>query len=397
MDAAKKAHYEKLYKDELLIHTMPFWVNNMLDKKHGGVFTSLDRTGKVYSTDKSVWMQGRTLYTFSSLLNKFGKNDEWLEIALSCKKFLDAHCFDTDGRMYFLVTEEGNALRKRRYYFSETFYVVGSAELYRFTGEKSCLEDARRVYALCRSIYLDPSSDPFKITPKGYGETRAYHALGPSMILLNVAQIMAKCDAENADKYIADAKVYADDIIKLHYKEEIKCVLENVGANGEIYDFSPADRVVNPGHAIEASWFLMELSQKTGDKELLQKALNILDWSMEIGWDKEFGGIMYFVDYKGLPVEPLESELKLWWPHNEAVIASLYAYKLTNDSKYFEMFEMLTDYCFKHFKDSEYGEWYGYLRRDGAEFKTLKGSTFKGPFHNPRMMWQVLSLLEGEM
>ncbi len=388
-----KQKYISLFQTELLESTIPFWVKNMQDENNGGVFTSLDRTGNVYSTDKSVWMQGRTLYTFSLLLNTFGNNDDWLKIALSCKNFLDSHCFDTDDRMYFMTTAEGESLRKRRYYFSETFYVIGAAELYRFTGERKHIEDARRVYALCKSIYTNPESDPFKITPKGNGKTRSYRALGPSMIMLNVAQIMSVCDAEHAASYLADANLYAGDILRFHYKPEIKSVLENVSATGEIYDFCPADRLVNPGHAIEAAWFMMELSTRSSNSELLEKALCMLDWSWEQGWDTEEGGLLYFVDYKGLPVEPLEAEQKLWWPHNETVIASLYAYILTGNKKYEDMFETVTNYAFTHFKDKEYGEWFGYLRKDGTPCKTLKGSSFKGPFHNPRMMLKCLELL----
>ncbi len=389
-----KQKYKNLFQAELLESTIPFWTKHMQDEKNGGVFTSLDRIGAVYSTDKSVWMQGRTLYTFSLLLNTFGDNSEWLKIALSCKSFLDKHCFDTDGRMYFMVTAEGRPLRKRRYYFSETFYVIGAAELFRFTGDEKHIEDARRVYSLCKNIYTNPASDPFKITPKGYAETRSYRTIGPSMIMLNVAQIMADCDPKYAKNYFADAALFADDIIRYHYKPEIKSVLENVSPTGGIYDFCPADRLVNPGHAIEAAWFIMELAGQNSDKTLLEKAVCMLDWSWAQGWDKEEGGLFYFVDYKGLPVEPLEAEQKLWWPHNETVIASLYAYKLTGDIKYRTMFETVTDYAFAHFKDKEFGEWYGYLRKDGNPCKTLKGSSFKGPFHNPRMMLKCLELLD---
>ena len=79
--------------------------------------------------------------------------------------------------------------------------------------------------------------------------------------------------------------------------------------------------------------------------------------------------------------------MKLWWPHNEILIASLMAYRDTGDEQYYGWFTRTLDYCRQVFADPEYGEWYGYLRRDGKPTEPpAKGSTFKGPFHLPRSL-----------
>lgn len=101
-----------------------------------------------------------------------------------------------------------------------------------------------------------------------------------------------------------------DAIIDYHYKPERKCVLECVGPNGEFID-NPAGRCVNPGHSMENSWFLMNEAIYSGNKALLEKALNILDWSLELGWDKQYGGFIYFTDIDGRPCEQLEWDMKL--------------------------------------------------------------------------------------
>ena len=186
-------------------------------------------------------------------------------------------------------------------------------------------------------------------------------------------------------------------MITLHYKEEYKCVLENVFPDGSILD-NPTGRTINPGHCIENSWFLMNHAAKTGDKTLLNQALNILNWSLDIGWDKEYGGVFYFRDLYNRPCEQLEHDMKLWWVHCECLISTLTAYKLTGDEKYFEKFEKLHDYAFSHFSDKEYGEWYGYLHRDGTVSHTQKGSLWKGPYHLPRCLIlceQILTSLCG--
>ena len=205
------------------------------------------------------------------------------------------------------------------------------------------------------------------------------------MVLVSSAQTLRRVDPERTAYYDEVIKNLVQDMIGLHYKADLQCVLENVGMDGSILD-NPTGRTINPGHSIENSWFLMNQAVYADDKELLGKALNILCWSLEIGWDKEYGGIYYFRDVYGRPCEQLEHDMKLWWVHNEALIATLYAYNLTGDTYYEEWYEKIHEYVFRHFPDTEYGEWYGYLHRDGSVSHEQKGSLWKGPYHLPRAM-----------
>ena len=380
------SRYAELYRGELFDRVLPFWLEHAPDREHGGVFTCLDRNGEVYSPDKSVWMQGRCLWMFSHLSNGYGARDEWLSIAASCKSFLDEHCFDKDGRMFFSVLGDGRPLRKRRYFFSEAFYIVGAAEYALATGDSGALEDARRVYALVRAIHRDPASDPFRVPPKTYPEARATKPFANAMILLNVADVLRRCDPERAEEYAADARAYAEEIVRDFYKPELGALLEHVAPDGSFLADNADTRVVNPGHAIEGSWFLMNEARYRKDGALMRAALDILDDSLELGWDGEYGGLHYFVDVLKKPVIALEADMKLWWPHCEALIATLTAYRETREQRYADWFETLTDYCFSRFSDRAFGEWYGYLHRDGSVSHAYKGSLYKGPFHTPRAL-----------
>ena len=151
-------------------------------------------------------------------------------------------------------------------------------------------------------------------------------------------------------------------------------------------------RIDNPGHDIEGVWFLLEHAKNTADADLVAKAEEIFAWAMAAGWDEEYGGLLSFVDALGLPPEVCEHDMKLWWPHNEILIASLMLYRDTGKEEYLVCFYRVLEYAKAHFSDPEYGEWYGYLRRDGKPTEpSTKGTTFKGPFHLPRM----LSMLDG--
>ncbi len=391
------ASYRQFYHDQLLNDCIPFWMNSdLLDKENGGYITCVDREGKSYNDDKSVWFQGRCLWTFSALCNRYGKRQEWLDAMELGKKFLETYCTDSDGRMFFTVTKDGRPLRKRRYMFSESFFVLSMAEYALATGDKEALKKAEDCYELMLRLFRNPETDPYKITPKSYASTRSERASAVPMVLVSSAQLLRRCDPAKADYYTKVADKMVDNIIKYHYKPDLHAVLECVGANGEYID-TPAGRTINPGHSIENSWFLMNQAIYTKNDDLLKKALNILDWSLEWGWDKQYGGFIYFTDVKGRPCEQLEWDMKLWWVHNEVLIATLLAYGLTKEKKYWDWFEKTHLYAFGHFADKEHGEWYGYLHKDGTVSHTQKGSMWKGPFHHPRCLMnceQILTWLE---
>lgn len=393
MDNKKIKQYKEFYRQALLNDVMPFWEkSDLVDKQYGGFISSVDRFGKSYNDDKSVWFQGRCLWTFSKLCNIYGKRPQWVEAAKSGADFIKKYCIDDDGRMFFTVTRDGKPLRKRRYFFSESFLVVGFAEYSQVSGDKSDLDFAEKYFDLMYRIYRDPASDPFKITPKENAAVRNLHSNANPMVLVSSAQTLRRISGktEHYDKIIAEI---VNDMISLHYKPEHKCVLENVFTDGSILD-NPTGRTINPGHSIENSWFLMNYAHLTDDKVLLNQALNILNWSLELGWDKEYGGVYYFRDLYSRPCEQLEHDMKLWWVHCECLIATLTAYKLTGEQRYFDLFEQIHEYVFTHFVDKEYGEWYGYLHRDGTVSHTQKGSLWKGPYHIPRCLMLCEMLLD---
>ena len=389
-----KETYDK-FKSELLDSCIPFWLSHGVDEEYGGLLNCLDRYGRVYSEDKSVWMQCRCGWTFSYIYNNVDKKPEYLKLAKSCIDFATEHCIDKeDGRMFFTVTRDGKPLRKRRYKFSETFYIIANAEYYMASGDEEYLKRAKDYFNFVFEIYKDPAKDPYRITPKSYSETRNLKSLADPMILLNVASIM-----RDADK---DGYAFYDGIIteliaeiKGFYKPKYRAMFETLTVEGEVVLNSAPCRIINPGHDIECAWFLIEEAVKRGDKETFEFAKTVFDDAFVLGWDKEYGGITYFKDVLGMPVEAYEHDMKLWWPHNETIIASLMLYKHTGDEKYREIFKMVCDYAFEHFSDREYGEWLGYLRRDGKPTEPpCKGHTYKGPFHVMRMLSKCILLLE---
>ena len=381
MDNSKEylQQWSSAYREDLLTNIMPFWMKNGWDRKNGGVYTCVNRDGSLMDSTKSVWFQGRFAFVCSFAYNTIERNPEWLEAAKSALDFIEKYCIDTDGHMFFEVTETGEPIRKRRYVFSESFAAIAMAEYSLATGDKLYAEKALQLFK--RIIYL--TETPGLLPPKYCVNVKMQgHSL--IMILINTASRIRKV----INDPILDEQIdwSVNKIRSSFMHPEFKALLETVGPDGEFIN-TITGRTINPGHCIETAWFILEEAKhRNWDKELLDMGLTILDWSWEWGWDKEFGGIINFKDCMNLPPQDYAQDMKFWWPQTEAIIATLYAYEATGDSKYLDMHKQISDYTYAHFPDKEYGEWYGYLRRDGSVAQPAKGNLFKGPFHIPRMM-----------
>jgi N-acylglucosamine 2-epimerase len=376
------------YRDGLLDDTLPFWLNHCIDRDHGGFLFSLNRDGSVLSTDKAVWIHGRFVWLLATLHQQVEPRQEWLDAAHHGLEFLQKHAFDSDGRMFFSVTRDGRPLRKRRYLFSEAFGVIALAALAKATADRAY---ARRALDLFR-LMIRYHTTPGLLDPKTIPETRVMKGLAMPMILIVTAQILREAvDDPICNEWIDHA---INEIESDFMKREFSAVLETVGSNGEFFDTFDG-RMLCPGHAIEAAWFILHEAKHRGrDERLLQLGLTILEWMWNKGWDEEYGGIRYYADARDLPCTEYWHDMKFWWPHNEAIIAALLAYSLTGDSKYRRWHRMVHDWSHSRFPDRECGEWYGYLHQDGSLSTPVKGNMWKGPFHLPRMQLYCWKLLE---
>jgi N-acylglucosamine 2-epimerase len=379
-----------IYREGLLKDTLPFWIPRSIDREHGGYLTALDQDGSLLQTDKPVWVQGRFAWLLATLFTTIERRDEWLELARHGIDFINRYCFDADGRMFFAVTKDGRPLRKRRYLFSEAFTVCALAAYGLAAGDERASRQALDLFRLLLEYHRRPGL----LEPKLIPATRRTKSLAMPMILIVTAQELRKAIADPVCGEVIDASIR--EIEQDFVRPELGCVLETVGPHGEIYD-TLEGRMVCPGHALEAGWFILEEGRRRGnDSRLIELGRTMIDWSLRIGWDVEYGGLLYFCDARGMPSAEYAHDMKLWWPHNEAIIATLLAYQLTRDERYARAHAMVHDWAYAHFPDRAHGEWFGYLHRDGTVSTRLKGNMWKGPFHLPRMQWYC-SLRVAEM
>ena len=377
------------YKTELLDSVLPFWLNKSIDKEYGGYFSCLDRDGSVYDTDKFIWLQGREVWLFSMLCNKLGKKQEWLDAAIQGAEFLKKYGHNGDYDFYFSLTREGKPLVEPYNIFSNTFACMAFAQLAKATGSEEYAEIARRIFKRILERRVNPKGKWSKAVPG----MRPMKDFALPMIICNMALEVEDIinDPQQLKKTIDEC---LHEVLDVFYQPDLGCMLENVSSldNSRLDCFE--GREINPGHNLEALWFMMNLGIRRNDKALINKCVEISLSVIERGWDKEYGGIFYFLDSKGAPQQKLEWDQKLWWVHIESAIAMIKGYQLTGNKKCLEWFEKLDEYMWSRFKDPLHPEWFGYLNRRGEMLLPLKGGKWKGCFHVPRGLFEIWQILE---
>ena len=376
----------QFYHDQLFGNCLPFWFPRAADAVHGGFLHCLDRDGTLVDDDKSVWAQGRMSWMLLTLYQEYEGRPEWLAWAESGLRFLEDKCVDAaDGRMFFHVSRDGTPLRKRRYAFSESFAAIAHAAHAGATGNAGSAERARHWFERFTEWHFTAGKMPPKFTG-----ARPLEGIGSRMITLVTAQELRKHLGEDVwltgwiDRCL-------DDLVRLFVKPDLGVVMESVAPDGSVSEHFDG-RLLNPGHAIEAAWFVLEEAAHRQDAQLQQLGCNMLDWMWRRGWDAQYGGLFYFRDVHDKPVQEYWHDMKFWWPQDEGLIATLMAYRMTGDAKYLGWHEALREWSFRHFADPQHGEWFGYLHRDGSPANSLKGSLWKSFFHHPRALWRCHQL-----
>ena len=371
------------FENELFNSVVPFWEKHSVDKLNGGYYNCLDRDGRVYDTQKHVWLLSRQVWMFSKLYNKIEAKESWLNIAKHGISFLRKHAITESKRVYFSLNEKGAPIYLQRKIFSECFYAMALAEYSRASGSNKLLKEAK----VMLEFIWELSSDSNKVGRERLKGNKGLQTLAVPMILLNLIEEISGSNYSDYESEIYELVKK----IKKHFVNEK--VYENIYKDGSLEN-SSSGRLLNPGHAIEAGWFLKHWAKCLKDIGLDDLANNIIRKSYDIGWDKEYGGIYYFLDAEGYSPTQLEWNMKLWWVHTEAIYANLLLYSTTKNIDDWKRFIKIKEYAFSKFRDPEYGEWYGYLNRYGKVTHRFKGGPYKGFFHVPRALLYSINILE---
>lgn len=374
----KSTHLADFYRTQLVGDVLPFWNKYSLDHSVGGFFNCLRGNGEVYDTDKFLWLQCRQVWTYCTAYLKVQQEQTWADIAAHGIKFLKSHGRDRSGHFVFSVNREGLPLTFAFNIYTECFAALAFTIYYAISGDEEC----RDIGLGSLEQFIARRDHPKGIYNK-YTNTRYESSLGiPMMTLCLLLEIGHLLPDEQVQELTEECITI---ILQRHLDNEIG-VFRETASDLEGFADTHVGRLVNPGHGLEACWFLMDVAVQNRDRQLLDQIADICLSTVAYAWDEEFAGIYYFMDAAQKPLQQLEWDRKLWWPHLEALIALSRAYLYTGRIEAWHWFEKIHDYAWEHFHDRNYGEWFGYLDRQGKVLLDLKGGKWKGCFHAPRAL-----------
>jgi len=383
--------FAKRCRRELDKSVIPFWLKHSLDRKYGGYFSCLDRDGSVFDTKKYMWMQGREVWMFSKLYREWAPKEEYLDAARVGADFIRTRGRDEKGRLYFSLTREGRPVAYQRKPYGAVFVMLGLLEYGRATGNESYMKEAR---ALFRRI-VKWIEKPHLIGKVRVEPSARLSILADEMCLMLMAMELLSVRKSPRVRAVLAAAVKNT---LFHYDAKRRILAEHVALDGRDLRGSPEGRLVSPGHSIELAWFLLHALEFLGDevdrKRVRSVALGAIEGTFEFGWDKKYGGLFHFMDVSGRPPLVLEYFMKVWWPHTEALYALVLACLETGDKVFFKWLDKVQDYTWRHFPDPKYGEWFGYLDREGHVTHASKGTNYKGFFHVPRFLMMTAQRIE---
>jgi N-acylglucosamine 2-epimerase len=372
--------YREIYFKNLTASVIPFWHDNSPDWEHGGSFSCLDRRGRVFDTKKYTWLVARSAWMFARLYNDFEENPDFLKMASLGIGYLQEYARDENGRYYFSLNREGEPWFFQRKPYGAVFAMMAYLEYYKSSGKDAYRKEAIDLFWKIHRWIQDPAE-------LGRPRMSGVPAMSNLADVMVMAGMALELSAVESDPQYREVMATAMEQCKRHFNPALKVLMENVPLDpGQKIMQWPEGRLFNPGHSIEVAWFIMRLLDHFDDREMFSLALEVLGGSLDVGWDKEFDGIFYFMDIEGQPTLQLESGMKLWWPHTEAIYALVLAFCRTEDARWLGWLDKVHQYAFSHFVDAEDGGWFGYCDRQGRLTHTSKGSHYKGFFHVPRAL-----------
>jgi N-acylglucosamine 2-epimerase len=376
-----------IYRSELLNRTLPFWLDHAIDWQNGGILTCISDDGQVLSQDKYMWSQLRAIWTFSALYNRIESRPEWLDVARHIYDFVRRYGRDDKGQWVFCVSKEGLILQGATSIYADGFAIYGLTELGRATGDQEIIDLALATYKNVQNRLARPGS--YQTAPYQIPQGGKAHAI--SMIF---SLVFNELGHTLGDQAIIDAGLqHAAEVLDVYLRPDRKLLYEFVSLDNSLID-SPQGRSVVPGHAIESMWFMIHIFGQAGDQTRIRKAIDCIRWHLEFGWDEQYGGIFHARDAEGGTPWWRFADAKLWWPHTEALYATLLAYQISREAWCLDWFQRVHNYAFSHYPVLEFGEWTQRLDRQGRALTDTVALPVKDPFHLPRALIYCTQVLE---
>jgi cellobiose epimerase len=388
----------------LVRNIIPFWYPNTVDSAQGGYILNHDINGQSRGPGvKMIVTQARQLWLFARLAQAGYGGQEYLDAADAGFRFLRDKMWDAqNGGFNWEVDATGNkVLQGRKHLYGEAFALYALSEYYLASGKKDALDLATRLYQVLEEKAYDKKFGGYREwfnedwTPAAPGEPSYVDGVGSEFKLMNThLHLLEAMTAFYRASKLAQSRERLLELIAIQSNAVIRKGL-GVGTDKFLLDWQPiltnGFAKVSYGHDLENIWLLIDACDAAGVSTYpyldLYRAL--FDYSLKYGFDERAGGFFTSGPFN----QPANNLTKTWWVQAEALVSSLYLYRLTHDAKYLHVFEMTYDWVDQHQVDWLHGEWFENILPDGTP-QGDKAQPWKGGYHNGRAMIECLAILK---
>ena len=378
---------------ELENNILPFWTGRMPDRLHGGFLGALDGRGLPRpGAAKGAILNARILWTFSAAARITGRKDCLDTARIALREILDRFSDPEFGGIYWSLDETGRPLDTKKQFYAIAFAIYGLSEYFRATGEPESLDAAIRLFHVIEEHSFDPQKNGYieactrewgeiedmRLSEKDANERKTMNTH------LHILEAYASLYRVWKDPFLAERLrnliLLFTDRITDPLTGHLRLFFDD--------DWNSRDDTVSYGHDIETSWLLMEAADVLADADVSAKVgrtMMQLAAAAEEGFTPE-GGMVYEHE----PATGITDGDRHWWVQAETVVGFFNLYERTGDPSALQKAAACWDFIRAHIIDREYGEWLWSLRADGSPNRTDdKAGFWKCPYHNGRMCLEL--------
>ncbi len=373
-----------------------YWKSMTVDDVNGGFYGLVDINNVADpNAVKGIVLNTRILWTFSAAFLFEGENGYKL-MADRAYRYIKSCFFDRHhGGVFWSVDFSGKPLDKRKQVYAHAFAIYALSEYFKITDDAEVLDEALEIYRLIESHSSDNKKGGYIEAFDEQWNNLEDVRLGENDLNerktmnthLHILEAYTNLYRINQNEMLRNAlfrliNVFTNYIIDKNNHHLNLFFDENWQLRSTKSSY---------GHDIEAAWLLYEAAEIVQHEPLTKE---ICEWSLKItnasveGLDKD-GGLMNEYDHK---VNHLDSD-KHWWPQAEAMVGFLNAFQLTHDRYYYDLFLRSWEFVKKFIIDHQNGEWYWRVDRNGNRSMQEKAGFWKCPYHNTRACIEIISRL----
>ena len=389
---APLADYKKELAAELQ-QILDYWTIYTVDHANGGFYGKISNDNRVdRKAAKGAVLNARILWSFAAAYNLDHKHG--LELADRAYRYILDQLIDKKfGGVYWTVDYKGQAADTKKQVYAVAFTIYALSEYYLAKGDQEIKENAialyhdlvKHSYDSEKGGYLEAfnrqweAMDDLRLSDKDANEKKTMNThLHILEAFTNLYRIWP--EQELKARIVELLKDFQNHIVDADTSRMILFFDE---------DWNGKSDIISYGHDIEASWLLLEAAEVIEDHQLVQEikelALKMAAASME-GLDQD-GSLWY---EKDTSKDHIIKE-KHWWVQAEAMVGFYNAWQISQQQQYIEASYKSWNFVQQQILDKENGEWFWGVNEDGSLMQNEdKVGLWKCPYHNCRACIELI-------